>query len=275
MNLLEDININKENILLLSEARHGTTFFINNIRQTYTECDEITACYEVMSLSKEVISQCISCLYACSNGKYALIDTKFEEDEPVICQTTMKDLQKIRLYSERLYLDLLMNKINRRKTESKFLCKIFASHILNRDARQPNSLEDILNYFDKVIILDRDNLEYIFSHANALYFPCCDTPWGIESVKHKKCDIILKDKHIINYRDNIKNKNTVFEEARKHCARKNKPVLDIHYNNLTTCWEKDISSFIGMPFKKNAEFVKGNYDYKFFLKNNPKIKSII
>lgn len=269
----------RQKILLLSEARHGTTYFIGNIRNSYRRsCEKVIACYEILSGAKHLISQAGTCLYACQNGMYYKNRKEFLDrldDDDVIFQktgTVAGDLLKVRRSSEQEYLRQFMQEVDNRKYGETFICKIFTSQIGLHGVGYPHTVEQVLDYFDKVIILDRDNLEYIFSHCNAMYFPSSKTPWAISEAKNKKVDITLTDKHILNYRYAVRKKEKIFNEAREYCKQNKKEFLDINYDDLDD-WTK-IEKFTGLELKGN-KFKRHNYDYDSFLRNNPKLKSIL
>ncbi len=269
----------RQKILLLSEARHGTTYFIGNIRNSYKgSCEKVIACYEIMTGARHLVPQAGTCLYACQNGKYYKDKKKFVDrldDDDVIFPTeniTVGEILKLRKWSEREYLKLFMQEVSNRKHGEVFICKIFTSQIALHGVGNPHTLEEVLDYFDKIIILDRDKLEYVFSHCNAMYFPSSKTPWAVSEAQNKKVNITLTDKHVLNYRYVIERKEEIFNNTREYCKKNKKEYLDVDYNKLDDWTE--ISKFTGLELNGN-KFERNNYDYESFLENNPKLKSIL
>ena len=243
----------KQKILLLSEARHGTTYVISEIEvASLSYLDSTVCCYEFLSRSKDQNAQCLKCLERLE------ADTDF-------CHVRHKYPIK--------FFNLFMDAVDNSPCDN-FFSKVFASQIFpNTPTDQPMKLDLALERFDKIIILDRNPIEYIFSHANAFYFPCGKNPWGIKQRHQKQSDIKLNQGMIDAYKTILSTKDKCFRQTRRYCKKNNKPLLDIQYDELADVHEK-FFNFTGLKAKVFKKFEPIKHDYETFLKLNPSVHDL-
>ena len=248
---------NMQKILLLSEARHGSTYFMNEIGShvTKNKTKDIIRCYEVFNRShlnpNEQCNQCLDLL-----------------------GYTGESIFPIRAVNPDLFFNKFMDIVDSKSSINYFIMKVFASQISENKDSPELSLDLLLSRFDKIIILNRNNVEYIFSHANAWWFPSSSNPWDIET-RHIKCDDITLDKYMISdYKKTITMKKKYFSEAISYCSKNNKDILYIDYNDLEYM-HKLLFDFCGLRIDITETFSKNKYGYTTFLKNNPSVLEII
>jgi hypothetical protein len=121
------------------------------------------------------------------------------------------------------------------------------------------SLQDVINYADKIIILNRDNYDVAYSCANSFLTNEWDTCFRDNKVESIEIDE-QKAASIINL---LKTKRSLFSEAISESIIQNKDVLCLEYSEFTSiAWSK-ISNFLDIKvIKQNPLFSKNDYGSK-------------
>lgn len=232
-------------ILLFSNPRHGTTFLIDNINRN----DNIKMCYELFSIGKNVNVQYRECFSQ-------IIDKE---------KLNLEDCQAYgeqRKTHERNYFDHITQKIDNIKTFSNIGYKIFAQQIDTSFVNNKVTLEEILEQFDKVIFLDRDEISYAFSWINAKRFG-----WDVQSRFSKDIDLPATPEDISDIIRQTIHKDKLFKQAHAYLEQVGKPYLDLNYDDLAQA-PKLLSEFIGQNIVFERPFEPMSYDYEKFLAKN-------
>jgi len=253
----------KQKILLLSEARHGTTYAINELKHSsqHSSIKDMVICYEPLSRGLEQKKQCYDCLKS--------LNFSGEFDNSLVSSKLHK------FYNN--FMDVVDG-----CSKDIFVMKVFVSHIYytkyEKDSKNfPKTtmkIQDVISRFDKVIILNRNFKEYIFSHANAYHFPKNEKSWHISTRGDKKDDFILQPKMLEEYSKILKNREHCFSETRKYCAKHNKEILELDYKNLGSL-HKEFAKFAGInKLKCSTKFEPIKHNYETFLKLNPSVQDL-
>lgn len=249
----------KQKILLLSEARHGTTYIINELQDSSTK--GMVVCYEPLNRGSEQQKQCYDCL--------ELLNFSGDFDNSLVSSNLHK------------FYNNFMDAVDGCNKDI-FVTKIFVSHIYYTKYQKDSTkfpkktvkIEDVLSRFDKVVILDRNFQEYIFSHANAYHFPTNKNPWHISTRADKTDDFVLTKSVLKHYYDILKNKEDCFSKARAYCNKHNKEILELDYKNLGS-FHKEFAKFAGInKLECGIKFEPIKHNYEKFLKLNPKANDL-
>lgn len=139
--------------------------------------------------------------------------------------------------------------------------KIFPKHVSFKDNKGDiAALQEIINYVDKIIILDRDDLEFCYSYAHAKRIK--------DYSRTKGPRIFLTSKEIHMLIAEVINKHYFFETIKCIAANLNKSCVILHYNELGVVREK-INRVFGINLKHWLPYEKNVYDYEQFLSDNP------
>jgi hypothetical protein len=238
-------------VLLLTQARHGSTYFIDNLFKK----GNIEQFYMEYELFKEFYLQDQDGLLGFVK-RHSLVNFEFE----------IIQLKKLRKTNEKEYFNTIFKMLEKNAKEyntKNYGFKIFPSHVYGMIGNNKINLQEIISFVDKIIILDRDDIEFAYSFANAIV----TNKWSI-SQRHEKKRVILNNEQINNIINQIKLKKRFFEEAKQIIKETNKDCLYLHYNNLGKSY-KDINKFLNIDLKTWIPFEKRKYDYESFLKDNP------
>ena len=246
---------------LLSQARHGTNYFINNLWEG-DNINKIRFEYEL--------------LIGPSDVKESLIDLKKRYPD-----VNVEYFSNLRAENERGFFNEITNLLEenlKKEGINHFGFKIFPLHVggLKHSLggiKNRIYLEGIIDYFDNFIILDRSNLEFARSYLKAELI----NNWA-PSKRFMHIDFEPKSNDYFNklIRIQIDSKLEFFEKAKSLIEAKSKPILMTHYDNLghDSEWVK-ISNFLNVKITKQIPFEKINYDYSQFLELNPEFRYLV
>lgn len=234
--------------ILFSHPRHGSSYFTSNFKNI-------------------------------NNNTQALMD--YEPLRPVkICKNLFANsplngpldviaLYKMRYKDEKQYFYTIFKilqeraKIHGANTAG---FKIFLKHLSHSFYQNHITLRESIAYADKIIILDRNNLEYIFSLVNA---------WKIKKWSREKAyEVILNEKETQNIINDLKNKYNFFYNVQMAAAELKKEYLYLHYDQLGSA-KNIINKFLNIELQTWLPFEKYIYDYKHFLNINPYLAEFI
>jgi hypothetical protein len=148
--------------------------------------------------------------------------------------------------------------------------KVFESHIHNRYIKPKRSdtpvtinnkltLADMVNYADKIIILNRDSHDVAYSHANSIL----TNEWHPSFRDSKIESIELAEWMTTNIINTLKSRYPFFSEAISQTIIQNKDTLCLEYSEFaSTAWDK-ISNFLDIKIiEQDPIFSKNNYGSK-------------
>ena len=230
--------------VLLSCQRHGTSYFTN-------------------------------CINAGSNGKHAHMEgellRRYNRYKELSYATSLKEI-KDAIELSKVYNTSTLHYFYKRFAlleeatdykDSIIGFKIFSAHSLYNT----HILYEIIKYVDKIIVLDRDNLEFMYSTAHA-------KRTGNYTATKDNTTIFLNKNEIETIKNQVVNKYYFFENISVIAAKLNKSCLYLHYDELGTAMDK-INRFFSIDLKDWISFHKQSYDYDQFLFDNPELVNFI
>jgi hypothetical protein len=195
-----------------------------------------------------------------------------------LCETTslseIKDaleLQKLCNTDKLQFFYKLFHQLEERERESNIGVvgfKITPDQLFFKDRQQDWSiLDNIIKYIDRIIVLDRDNIEYMYSHAHA-------KRTGTYMKREKAERIFLGSDETTLLANNVLKKYYFFENIKTLAAKHRKRCLYLHYNELGNAIDK-INRFFEINLTHWCTFQKNTYNYEQFLYDNPGIVTFI
>lgn len=235
--------------VLLSTQRHGTTFLSNciaegnNKSQIYMGGELLRPTYTYRELTAI---------------------TSLKEIKDVMELHKLSRTDKLQFFYKRF--EILEKRVKQDKVNVVGF-KIFPRHIAYKHGRIEGSiLRDVITYIDKIIILDRHNLEFMYSLAHT---------WVTKEFTRVKADrVFLDSDHVQMLIGEVINKYYFFEDVRAIAAEQNKECLYLDYDELDTAKDK-LNRFFEIELKDWILLQKNSYDYRRFLDDNPSIATFI
>jgi hypothetical protein len=229
--------------LLFSLARHGTEYFVNcmnageNKNQVYMGGELLRKINRYQELAK------------C---------TSLDHITEILKLSKTCDKDTLQYFYDR-FANLEM--YAREKKINAIGFKIFPRQIsFNIEKRDTIMLQKIIEYVDKIIILDRNNLEFMYSFAHTLKAKSFE--------RSKDIRIILNDSEVQTIIDQVRTKYYFFENIKAISTKLNKSCIYLHYDDLGSVRDK-ISRVLSICLKDWIPFEKNNYNYNQFLDDNP------
>ena len=248
-------------LFLISHPRCGTSYFIK-----YLNSNEFTMTHEVFNKTSfdEVASEIDKLIFQLLKYKAIVPDNLKEELLITRCQDAKNFFYRFSKYLK--FLGLI-------KGSKYYGFKIFSYFvdITNSKKKCNLSINEVIDYSDSIIVLDRNIKEIAFSYCQAIR----TNKWAMDDRTTKINDLILTEKETDIVIKLIKNAKVFFEDVSKLIKEKNKNALYIHYDDFATDgWEK-VANFLDVKLVKEIPFSKLNYDYDDFFKKHPSIEQTI
>lgn len=244
-----------ERLLIISAPRHGTTYLCDALNNSITE-PKIFMEYETLH-----------------DGNYFPIVLENIRRNLNLADSCMDELISLRHSDEKKFLE----KISAYYHQVALNCncryygfKIFELHIRSQYIRHNKSdtplaisnkvtLASMVNYADKIIILNRDGYDVAYSYANSLL----TNEWHPRFRDNKVETIEIDERIVTNIINLLKTRRSFFSEAISESINQNKDMLCLEYSEFPSiAWSK-ISNFLDIKVvEQNPIFFKNDYSSK-------------